>query len=128
MQRNFFRFLKSEIQKRSVFFGELLLQVEKKDVLKRNNYVKTVHRWCFDTIIGLFFIFAYLIDKGLYITLIPRPVHAIIQWTIFRRQVILSFFNCFAMLSEKISEYGNMESNLCSVVKTALHKFRGFFW
>ena len=128
LERNFFRFLNFEIQKTSVFFRRITVTGGKEDVLKRNSYVKTVHRWCFDTISGLFFNFAYLFDKGFYITCNPRPVHAIIQWNSFRRQIVFHIFNCFAMLSERVSEYGNMESNLCSVVKTAVHNFSGFFW
>ena len=100
----------------------------KKVALKKKTYVKTVQRWCFDTISSLYFKFAYLFDKDLYITLILRPFHAIIQWNNFRRQAFFSFFNCFAMLSEKFLEKGNMESNPCSLVQTALYVFRGLLW
>ena len=108
-------------------FWRIIITGGKKFALKRNNYVKTIQRWCFDTISGSILKITYSFDKGLYIARIPRPVHAIIQWNNFRRQVVFNFINCFAMLSDKISQNGNIESNLFSVVKSALHKFRGFF-
>ena len=64
----------------------------KKVALKRKNYVKTVQRWCSDTISSLFFKFAYLFDKDLHITRIVRPVDAIIKWNNFRKATIFLFF------------------------------------
>ena len=64
----------------------------KKVALKMKHYVKTVQRWCFDTISSLFFKFAYLVDKDLHITRIVRPVDAIIKRSNFRKATIFLFF------------------------------------
>ena len=73
-------------------FWQFTVRGGKKVALKRKHYVKTVQRRCFDTISGLFFKFAYLFDKDLYITRIVRPVDAIIKWSNFRKATIFLFF------------------------------------